>query len=199
MSNTLTQDDYLKLLGKFVVDFSSFESWNLLNAVSQLIGDTAIGYQVATAMNFMELDNLFRSLFLYRVTDETLTSRCQSVYKSIEKMNIDRNTILHSSYQIGEFGGRLYLRSREKFSKRTSNGLTLESESDFYPTVEKAIKKIATVSTNLSTLMKDSEPLITEHIKTAAKNRIYFNEIKSNGTNTKTYKAASQARKNPKT
>src|SRR6185369_11818160 len=174
MSSKKSVDDYLKALGRISVNFTRIESF-LGIFVGELISeDFGLNLCVVAGSGMMELVNLFRALFRYRVAKSDLIKRCQAVLSKIEDVNDRRNRFLHSEWVLGEFDGTV-VAWRTKLKKRSKHGLQSEFENNNYEEINVLLENMQSTLSELTTLMTESRELIVKHRKENQKrNHVQF-------------------------
>jgi hypothetical protein len=135
-------DEFLKNIGRLVVDFASLESsiaiaiWNLLDA------DGSTGQIITSEMSFKNMLALFSSLLIHKTNDPVALEEMKVLLRRTKAVEEKRNLMVHSSW-----GMRVWTDGREaivrlKTTAKISKGLKRQDEELTVEHVEQMIDEI---------------------------------------------------------
>ena len=96
------REDYLKAIGRIVVNFQNVETllslctWSLIGAEQQ------VGMIITAQLSFSRLCDLFASLVRHRFGSSELTDDSDALMKRAAQLEEKRNAILHSLWVVDE-------------------------------------------------------------------------------------------------
>jgi hypothetical protein len=165
MDTSPSKDDYLKLIGDIAVQTSLLEM-SIKNYIGRMnSNDRGANLRITAGMGLNELVTLYKSLFLYRVTEDTFIERCKKLCSHITNtVNYQRNEYIHSEWFLDEFEGKLLVQ-RTKVEKKNKKGFKFIFKQNEFEDLKKCLAEIESASINLILLMDDVMPVIKKHIK----------------------------------
>ena len=121
-------DEFLKNIGRLVVDFASLESsiaiaiWNLLSI------DGSRGEIITSEMSFKNMLALFSSLFINKTSDPAALEEMKDLITRATKVEEKRNRIVHSSWGMRVWSDGREVVVRMKTTAKISKGLRRQDE-----------------------------------------------------------------------
>ena len=123
-------DDMLRALGRLVVNFGTTELYFSFGISGAIGADQSIGQIVTSGMSFRSMRGVFSALIRKHTSDPKVLAEMEAIMKDAEKLEGERNNIIHSGFMMDDKGNVSKLRFRIKESEglvHMTNNITPES------------------------------------------------------------------------
>lgn len=120
-------DKHLRAIGLITVNFSNLEIYVEMG-IWKLLGyerDQEIGKIITSELSFKNKITLLKSLYDHLCKDEKTKKELKEIIKHADKIETERNKILHSTYGTGENVENI---TRFKITAKRSKGLIYKTE-----------------------------------------------------------------------
>ena len=164
MTEKPSKNDYFSTIGEIAIKFGILEMLLKMETWKLISNDRSAAYRITAGGSLPEIAVLFRSLFLYRVSDPPLVQKCQELYDSLEKIKDNRNEYLHSEWFIMQLDGET-VATRLKARKRDKLGLKVNIDQNMMDKLKNFLSDMDKATGELRSLMDKSIILIEAHKK----------------------------------
>jgi len=169
--STLLKNEFLKSIGEMTILFSRLESY-ISGYVGEFISqDYELNKIIVAGEQMSSLLVLFQSLGHYRIEDKKELKRLNIIIKNIERINTERNKIIHSDWFLAEINNKMFAR-RSLFNKKNKKQLSheikdvdLQNMNDLNTQINEGIKQVIS-------FMADNGSLIEKHRNETAEKHI---------------------------
>jgi len=125
--DTLSKE-HLKAIGSLTVDFVVLERMLMTCIIHLLSSDPQYSKRVLATDNFSALLAKFKKLLIYRLQekglyDESIKKEYKSLYDDLDKINSERNTLIHSMWSVDKEGKAF----RHKYLKQIDKNLKIDN------------------------------------------------------------------------